>query len=82
MPGLISVVEADINRIRFTARNVDNSGADTFDVGQVTRGGYVLARSRNNPAVYVLKGGEGYVRARVTDSGGFVAWTQPVFLER
>jgi hypothetical protein len=23
----------------------------------------------------------GYVRARVTDSGGAVAWTQPVFVE-
>lgn len=48
----------------------------------IGKGGRVLGRSTKNPAVYTLKGGEGYVRARVTDSGGFIAWTQPQFLER
>ncbi|HEU0014246.1 MAG TPA: CehA/McbA family metallohydrolase [Longimicrobium sp.] len=45
-------------------------------------GGRVLARTGANPAVYTLAGGEGYVRARVTDSGGAVAWVQPVFVVR
>lgn len=48
----------------------------------IGRGGRVLSRSTSNPAVYALRGGEGYVRARVTDSGGAIAWVQPVFLER
>ena len=31
-------------------------------------------------AAYEIKGNEGYVRARVTDSAGGKAWTQPVFV--
>jgi len=42
--------------------------------------GRVLATTAENPAVYVPDGTEGYVRARVTDSMGYHAWTQPVFL--
>ena len=43
-------------------------------------GGRVLARSKSNPADYRLRGGERYVRARVMDSGGNVAWVQPAFV--
>lgn len=43
-------------------------------------GGRVLARTGANPAVFRLTGAEPYVRARVTDSGGAVAWVQPVFV--
>jgi hypothetical protein len=45
-------------------------------------GGRVLAVSNANPAQYKFSGDEGYVRARVEDSGGRRAWTQPVFLKR
>lgn len=45
-------------------------------------GGRVLARSDANPAVFTLNGPEPYVRARVQDSGGAVAWVQPVFVTR
>jgi hypothetical protein len=44
--------------------------------------GAVLARTGANPAAYTLRGDELYVRARVTDSGGAVAWIQPVFVVR
>lgn len=39
-------------------------------------GGKVLFRTWDDPAVYRLLGGEGYVRARVVQSGGRRAWTQ------
>ena len=42
--------------------------------------GRVLATTGDSPAVYVPDGTETYVRARVTDSMGYHAWTQPVFL--
>ena len=29
-------------------------------------------------ATYTFKGDEGYVRARVLESNGYMAWTQPV----
>ena len=43
-------------------------------------GGRILAVSNENPAQYRFLGNEGYVRARVEDSGGRRAWTQPVFV--
>jgi hypothetical protein len=43
-------------------------------------GGRVLAASFENPAVYTLQGREKYVRAKVTDSRGDIAWVQPVFV--
>lgn len=46
----------------------------------IGRDGRELLRTGDNPAVYRLQGGESYVRARVTDSGGKVAWVQPVFV--
>jgi hypothetical protein len=37
----------------------------------------VLAETVANPAVFTFKGGEGYVRARVIESNGAMAWVQP-----
>jgi hypothetical protein len=48
----------------------------------VGAGGAVLEESADNPAVFHLQDDVGYVRARVRDSGGHVAWTQPVFVTR
>jgi predicted metal-dependent phosphoesterase TrpH len=43
-------------------------------------GGRVLGEAYGERAVFDLKGPELYVRARVQDSGGSVAWVQPVFV--
>lgn len=43
-------------------------------------GGRVLSESTDNPATHALGGGEEYVRAKVIDSAGAVAWVQPVFV--
>lgn len=43
-------------------------------------GGKVLLATGDNPAVYTLGGAAKYVRARVTESSGGVAWVQPVFV--
>jgi hypothetical protein len=48
----------------------------------VGSGGRVLAISNENPARYNVLGNEGYVRARVEDSRGRRAWTQPVFVSQ
>jgi hypothetical protein len=40
--------------------------------------GKVLAESGNAAADYTFRGDEGYVRAKVIESNGSVAWTQPV----
>ena len=44
----------------------------------IGRNGRVLARNTTLRPSYRIVGGEGYVRARVTDSSGRMAWTQPV----
>lgn len=46
----------------------------------IGKGGRELATSMDNPARYTFDGTEGYVRARIEDSGGLRAWTQPVFV--
>lgn len=42
-------------------------------------GGRVLAQSFEERATYTLRGSSTYVRARITDSNGKMAWTQPHF---
>ena len=42
-------------------------------------GGKILQTSEENPAVFKLTQNEPYVRAKVFESAGFVAWVQPVF---
>lgn len=43
-------------------------------------GGVVLEQTTDNPAVYTVTSDVGYVRAKVMDSMGYVAWTQPIFV--
>ena len=62
--------------------HIRQRGDFRFTTEFIGRGGTVLGRTGANPAVYRLTGGETYVRARVTDSGGFIAWIQPVFVVR
>lgn len=43
--------------------------------------GIVLEKTYDNPTSYAIKGNETYIRVRITDSNGFKAWTQPVFVK-
>jgi hypothetical protein len=42
--------------------------------------GVVLHEALDSPATYEFKGTEGYVRARILESNGGVAWCQPVWV--
>ena len=44
----------------------------------IGRHGSVLAEMISTPATYAFRGDEGYVRAKVIESNGKVAWVQPV----
>ncbi|MBL8982780.1 MAG: CehA/McbA family metallohydrolase [Gemmatimonadetes bacterium] len=46
----------------------------------IGRGGRVLQETAEPRATYRVRGDEGYVRARVLESNGDMAWTQPVML--
>jgi hypothetical protein len=50
-----------------------------YSVQFVGKGGQLLKEVTTNPAQYDIVGNEGYVRARILDSNGQMAWTQPVF---
>lgn len=52
-----------------------------YRVRFIGKGGQILHESIEPTATYTFKGGEGYVRATVTDSGGRTAWVQPVFVK-
>jgi hypothetical protein len=43
--------------------------------------GRVLQETRGLEATYMIRGSEGYVRAKVIDSNGRCAWMQPVFVK-
>ena len=44
----------------------------------IGQGGRVLSEEAEPAAVYAFTGDEGYVRVKVIESNGQVAWTQPV----
>ncbi len=46
----------------------------------IGRGGAVLQETLTSPATYRFRGSEGYVRVRVLESNGDMAWTQPHFI--
>ena len=48
----------------------------------IGKGGAVLATVTTNPAVYKIRGDEGYVRAKVVDSNGKFAWLQPLVIRK
>jgi hypothetical protein len=47
----------------------------------IGKGGRVVQESLDSPAEYVFRGDEGYVRAKVIESNGRVAWCQPALLK-
>jgi hypothetical protein len=51
-----------------------------YQVVFIGRAGRTLAVSHENPASYRFSGNETYVRARIEDSRGLRAWTQPAFI--
>jgi hypothetical protein len=68
-PDRIEIHIAQVGDFRYTT---------TF----IGAGGRILARTGANPAVYELGRDVGYVRAKVVNSAGYAAWTQPAFVAR
>jgi hypothetical protein len=51
-----------------------------YTIQFIGQGGRLLKEAVASPADYDITGGEGYVRAKILDSNGQMAWTQPVFV--
>jgi hypothetical protein len=63
---------------RSLAVKVRAEGPSKYRVQFIGRGGQVLSEVSEPSASYAFKGTEGYVRARVLESNGRIAWVQPV----
>ncbi len=70
-------VQADTRRLLVEVKPTSFS---KYRIQFIGKGGRVLLESPETKAEYVFKGDEGYVRARVLESNGRVAWVQPVMI--
>ncbi|MEW6323624.1 MAG: CehA/McbA family metallohydrolase [Acidobacteriota bacterium] len=73
-------VELDVMAVAKTSLSIRAKPFSTFKyrIQFIGREGKLLAESASNVAAYQFVGDEGYVRARVIDSQGRMAWVQPV----
>ncbi len=61
---------------------IKQEGSGKYRVVFLGTGGRILREATTNPAVYQFRGDEMYVRAKIVDSNGKVAWTQPAWFGR
>jgi predicted metal-dependent phosphoesterase TrpH len=57
---------------------VRQEGSSKYRIQFIGRGGRVLSEATTGATQYRFRGNEGYVRARILESNGKMAWTQPV----
>ena len=73
------VVLSDVQATRTSLTvTVSQSTFAKYRIQFIGRHGMLLQESLQSPATYTFKGTEGYVRAKVIESNGLVAWVQPV----
>ena len=75
----LSDYKADDKEVVITIKEERSS---KYRIQFIGRNGRVLNESNTSPARYTIKGDEGYVRAKIYESNGKMAWTQPAMLER
>ena len=69
--------EATASAIRIAVRPTSFS---KYRIQFIGKGGRLLSERAEPSATYTIKGDEGYVRARVLESNGQIAWSQPVMI--
>lgn len=81
--GTTGVEFVDIKMDRNTLTvEIRPQGSSKFTVQFIGRHGKLLATSTSTVATYSLRGSDPYVRAKVIESNGKIAWTQPLFRKR
>ena len=61
---------------------VNKTTYSKYRVQFIGKSGEILHEAVDSPAEYTFRGDEGYVRARVVESNGRMAWCQPVWVKR
>jgi hypothetical protein len=59
---------------------INEERTSKYRVQFIGKNGRVLSEAITSPAVYQFRGDEAYVRAKIIESNGKIAWTQPVML--
>ncbi len=76
----------ELSDVRYDGRTltvaVKDERASKYRIQFIGSGGRVLEEAIASPATYAIKGNEGYVRTKIIESNGKLAWTQPVFIRR
>lgn len=62
--------------------DIKQGSVSKYRIQFIGRNGRVLSEVTSNPAVYHFKSDELYVRAKILESNGRLAWTQPVWRGR
>ena len=75
----VSLSEVEASPDSLSVR-IDQAGGNSYRTAFIGSGGALLEQDEGPEATYILKGNEGYVRARVTSSDGARAWTQPLVI--
>ena len=75
----LSDYQASGGQIKITIKEERSS---KYRIQFIGSGGRILLEAFQSPTTYTVKGGEGYVRARILESNGKMAWTQPVVVRR
>lgn len=77
----VELEEITINEKSMTIKIKDVKPAQLthYRVQFIGKDGAILNEAVTNPAIYKFKGDEIYVRAKIIESNGKVAWTQPIW---
>ena len=72
----------ELDEVSGTSVKVREKNRAHYRIQFIGRGGRVLQETEGASASYRLRGNEGYVRAKVIDSNGRMAWGQPAFVTK
>ena len=77
----VELADLAINEKEITI-SIKEEGASKYRIQFIGKDGQVLQESISSPATYQFRGNELYVRAKVLESNGKMAWIQPVWRQR
>ena len=75
----VELTNYEVTRSAMTV-TVKKRSFEKYRIQFIGREGDLLHEALDSPATYAFRGTEGYVRARVLDSNGGIAWCQPVMV--
>lgn len=60
---------------------IKESGMTEYRMQFIGKNGEIVKEDISNPAMHLFKDNEMYIRSKIVDSNGRIAWTQPVMIK-